>query len=848
MLTLVNTPSNLDSLDDGIEFTIASKTLANGNTLTVYGVVDFSAFGGEGGFTTRAVQTDANGQPVAGSGFDVFPLQSFDDADNFSAEGIAQFGDGSVGIFGEGALDTGTLIYRQFSIDPSTQAASFVQQVDFTYDYAASGGLQADPFNNAEVLTLRENADGSVTALVGYEALTNAPANGGYVPHVVELDFSSTGTAQDTANTGTEIFDETWNGWVALSDGSYVAMDQFDPPIAGTEGYIAGVQVKFISGQAGTQSANVQSNNFLFHGPLGEFAYLSSANLVEIGDGRIAAVWTWVDRFADETETVRTYTAIVDPALQGSGTNPVVTQPVLLQQSVGSDEWDPQIAALPDGTYVVVFSEAATDPNLPAVRSYVQHLDTNAVPLGPRMDIGASLGELGFALSVLPSGQVQISTSTEDGADFDVQAEVYNVSAATPGVINQVAAGNAGELFETVVLEGDLTSVTPTQINLVGSDPTKTGIVTGTGFIVDSTGYINDIVDGTVNSLQLFDNGVLILEWSGLQMPIHAIGSAIVQSETGATYIDRLIDVFVGDYSGATSTGPIDGGSPFYNTTGSTFDDTLEGGDGNNNIDGGTGADAMTGGAGDDYYVVENVGDTVTELAGEGSDIIDTFVSYDVPVNVEVLRMQGTADLGTNGSVNRDIIQGNSGNNYINGAGGLDLMVGGSGNDTYTIDDSQDAVIEAAGGGDDVIYTSVDYVLLGDQEIETAILTENAVILRGDNSDNQLIGNDFINVLEGKGGTDYLLGLGGDDIFQVSLEANATDLDVFGDFEGAGVVGGDRIALDAAIWGMDGIVYQVSQTSFIVATAQNTMQQQFQIANITAPTTNLIAGDDYYFG
>ena len=69
-----------------------------------------------------------------------------------------------------------------------------------------------------------------------------------------------------------------------------------------------------------------------------------------------------------------------------------------------------------------------------------------------------------------------------------------------------------------------------------------------------------------------------------------------------------------------------------------------------------------------------------------------------------------------------------------------------------------------------------------------------------------------------------------------------TDLDVFGDFEGAGVAGGDRIALDASIWGADGIVYQVSQTSFTVATAQNTNQKQFIIANLSAPQTTLIAG------
>ena len=159
-----------------------------------------------------------------------------------------------------------------------------------------------------------------------------------------------------------------------------------------------------------------------------------------------------------------------------------------------------------------------------------------------------------------------------------------------------------------------------------------------------------------------------------------------------------------------------------------------------------------------------------------------------------------------------------------------------------------DAVIEAAGGGFDNVYSSVDYLLDSSQEIESAILTGNAVVLRGDDSANQLFGNDNVNVLEGKLGTDYLLGLGGDDIFQVSLEANATDLDVFGDFEGAGVAGGDRIALDASIWGMDGIVSQVSQTSFIVSRVDGSNAQQFIIANLAAGNSGLLKGDDYYFG
>ena len=47
----------------------------------------------------------------------------------------------------------------------------------------------------------------------------------------------------------------------------------------------------------------------------------------------------------------------------------------------------------------------------------------------------------------------------------------------------------------------------------------------------------------------------------------------------------------------------------------------ITGNSGNNTLDGGAGADTMTGGLGNDTYVVDDVGDTVTELSGEGTDL-----------------------------------------------------------------------------------------------------------------------------------------------------------------------------------------------------------------------------------
>lgn len=52
--------------------------------------------------------------------------------------------------------------------------------------------------------------------------------------------------------------------------------------------------------------------------------------------------------------------------------------------------------------------------------------------------------------------------------------------------------------------------------------------------------------------------------------------------------------------------------------------DQLFGGLGNDILNGGLGADAMTGGGGNDTFVVDNVGDTVSEALNGGVDLVQT--------------------------------------------------------------------------------------------------------------------------------------------------------------------------------------------------------------------------------
>ena len=228
--------------------------------------------------------------------------------------------------------------------------------------------------------------------------------------------------------------------------------------------------------------------------------------------------------------------------------------------------------------------------------------------------------------------------------------------------------------------------------------------------------------------------------------------------------------------------------------------DILWGGDGNDNLWGGADGDTMNGGDGDDLYHF-TTGDTITELAGEGTDTIESWVTYSLVANLENLTLYLGAPINGIGNELDNALIGNGNNNILVGGAGIDTMTGNGGNNSFFVDDADDEVIEAAAGGIDNVNASVTYWLGAGVSSET-LRTDNAaglgaINLTANEINNFVIGNAGANQLNGREGDDTLTGNAGNDLFFFNTALNAaTNIDTVTDFS----VVNDTFRLENAIF------------------------------------------------
>ena len=130
---------------------------------------------------------------------------------------------------------------------------------------------------------------------------------------------------------------------------------------------------------------------------------------------------------------------------------------------------------------------------------------------------------------------------------------------------------------------------------------------------------------------------------------------------------------------------------------GSTGNDTIYGGFGADTMNGGLGMESLVGGLGDDVYLVNNFADILVENAGEGTDLVQSTVSWTLGANFENLTLLGLAGAAGTGNGVANTLIGNGGSNVLSGLDGNDTILGAAGNDK----------ISGGAGADQFVFNSL---------------------------------------------------------------------------------------------------------------------------------------------
>ena len=353
------------------------------------------------------------------------------------------------------------------------------------------------------------------------------------------------------------------------------------------------------------------------------------------------------------------------------------------------------------------------------------------------------------------SGIDTVLSSVTYSLNTAAAADVENLTLTGTGGINATGnalantlTGNAGDN----VLDGGAGNDT-----LIGGAGNDT-LIGGAGDDYIDGGSGNDtMIGGEGNDTFVVDSpNDVVIAGAGYDTVQYALGNGLfVHSAYTFTMADDLENLILA-------------GTKKLSGIGNALTNFITGNAADNTLDGKAGADTLTGGAGDDLYVVDDIGDLVIENTGEGTDRVESTISYTLGANVENLTLTGTGTINATGNALANTLMGNAGDNVLDGGAGTDTLIGGAGNDTYVADNALDVIIESITGGIDQVL--VNFAPAGNSYTLGRFL-ENATLLaagiyglKGNELDNTLTGNGSNNVLDGGAGNDTLDGGAGADI------------------------------------------------------------------------------------
>jgi VCBS repeat-containing protein len=383
----------------------------------------------------------------------------------------------------------------------------------------------------------------------------------------------------------------------------------------------------------------------------------------------------------------------------------------LINTTTAGNQSDPNITALTDGGFVVIW-HAAQDGS--GVGVYARHYDAAGAATGSEFRVNvttASDQQDGHVAALASGGFVAVWQSNgQDGSSNGVYGRLYDATGAAIGgefLVNTTTADSQINAWATGLPDGGFVVAWYSS----NQDGSGTGVYAqkfdADGVAVGPEFLVNETTAGDQRRPEIhdFQDDSFIVAWnsSGQDGSGWGVYGRKFEAEENSTQAHSFSGTQGNDvFSGGSFDDSAVGGAGNDVLQGQGGDDLIQGGAGNDVIDGGIGIDLIDfsdAQSGLNFSLVTTSGvDTVADLTAAGLGV-DTYRSIEGVIGSDY------ADLIVGNAAN-NVLSGGAGADDLAGGGGIDQLDGGLGDDRLQGDAGADQ-LTGGGGGDRAVFTGL---------------------------------------------------------------------------------------------------------------------------------------------